>query len=78
MLFFQLIFSAVLSFLRMKKSVIKIAAIGAKTDPIRYKKFSNFVMGTKTASTIPMMQTITPAHFSLIFFEILTVLTPAE
>ena len=54
------------------------AIIGAKTEPIRYKKFVMLSIGYTIAATVPITVTIIAAHFSLIFSEMDTLETPAE
>ena len=54
------------------------AIIGAKTEPIRYRKSVMLSMGYTIAAMVPMAVTISAAHFSGIFSEIETQETPAE
>ena len=62
----------------IKKSTICIDIIGAKTDPIRYKKDVISSIGTRMAPAVPIIVTATATHLPGIFPIIDSVETPAE
>ena len=55
-----------------------MAIMGANTEPIRYRKLVILSMGNIMAAAVPMTVTATAAHFSLIFWEMDTLDTPAD
>ncbi len=52
--------------------------MGVKTEPMRNKKFSYSVIGTKMANTMPSTVRLIAVVFSDNFGKMLTKLTPAE
>ena len=67
-----------MSVFRTKKSASKIAIIGAKTEPMKYKNPSMFCSGKKQAARIPTTVTIIAFIFSFILREIVFEEIPAE
>lgn len=60
-----------------KKSAIWIAIIGAKTEPMKYRKSVMLSIGNMIAAAVPIIVTAAAIHFSGSLLQIVLLETPA-